>query len=477
MKKFAGILVVTGLCLILAVICVVQPWKLRWNMEPHVENLTESAKILQNPNRGFYHIYGVLLSDDAQDVKNDFQAKMKNDTESTLALMEINLYNYRDREISPKGLEQLQKVFAAMAEKKKTWVVRFPYDWGDWTEAFEPDRLDLILTHIKQTAPVLQTYADHIFIVQGLFTGSSGEMHDTSYGDADSMRKLAQQMAACTDETTYLSVRTPKQWRTITKTEDASDQTTELTKRMGLYNDGMLGSDSDLGTYGEQSKKEAGIYGAWNRAEELAFQDTLCAHVPNGGEVVLDNEYNDIENAVDDMKTMHITYINRDYDADVMDKWASLIIHTDDCFGGMDGLSYVESHLGYRPVLSDPKMTYDLWKVTLHVELSIKNVGFAPVYKACVGVWTIKNEKDEVLYRQKMTENVAALTGGNQENVTLTVNGDFCLRGENVKNCSVYFSLKDQAEDKMITFGNEQEETKDGYLIGTFSSKKEKESE
>ena len=124
MKKFAGILVVTGLCLILAVICVVQPWKLRWNMEPHVENLTDSAKILQNPNRGFYHIYGVLLSDVAQDVKNDFQAKMKNDTESTLALMEINLYNYRDREISPKGLEQLQKVFAAMAEKKKPgWYV------------------------------------------------------------------------------------------------------------------------------------------------------------------------------------------------------------------------------------------------------------------------------------------------------------------------------------------------------------------
>lgn len=470
MKKFLEIVAVISISLMLIGSCMVQQWNFRWNMHPHVGKMTETAKTVQNPNRGFYHIYGVLLSDETQNVEKDLQQKMKTDTESTLGLMEINLYNYRGKEISEKGLNQLQQLFKAMAESKKNWMVRFLYDWGERTEGFEPENLDIILKHMEQVSPVLRNYADHIFTVQGLFTGIYGEMHDTNYGDKSSVRKLAQQIAACTDKTTYLSVRTPVQWRMITKTADASDQTTELTRRMGLYNDGMLGSDSDLGTYGDKSRAKAGIYKAWTRDEELKFQNTLCAHVPNGGEVVLDNSYNDIENAVKYMKTMHITYINRDHDTAVMDKWASSVVHTNDCFDGMDGLSYIERHLGYRLVLSDPKMTYNVWKDTLHVELSLKNVGFAPVYKACDGIWTVKNEEGEVIYRRKMTEKITKLTGGNQEAKVLSVTKDIPLKRKNGKKFYVYFSIKDRATGKIIVFGNEQEETKDGYLIGTLAS-------
>lgn len=473
MKKFLGIVAVVSISLMLIGSCMVQPWSIRWGMQTQVETMTESAKELQNPNRGFYHIYGVLLSDEPEDVKKNLQEKMKSDTKTTLALMEINLYKYRDGDISQEGMDQLKQLFTAMSESEKQWVVRFLYDWGEKNADFEPEKISIILRHMKQVAPVLKNHADDLFVVQGLFTGIYGEMNQSGYGDPVSMQKLARQLAASTDETTYLSVRTPVQWRTITKTADASDQTSVLTKRMGLFNDGMLGNSLDLGTYGEQSKKQAGSYKAWTRDEELKFQNTLCAHVPNGGEVVLDNPYNDLENAVKSMKTMHITYINRDHDTEVMDKWASSTVHTNDCFDGMDGLSYMERHLGYRLVLLNPKMTYNLWKDTLHMELSLKNVGFAPVYKACDGIWTVKNEDGEVIYRQKMTEKVTGLTGENQEKKLLTITKNISLKGKNGKKFYIYFALKDHAENKMITFGNEQEKTKDGYLIGTLASKTE----
>ena len=90
------------------------------------------------------------------------------------------------------------------------------------------------------------------------------------------------------------------------------------------------------------------------------FQEKLCSRVPNGGEVIIDNEYNDLECAIADLKTMHVTYLNQDYDAAVLEKWASSAVQTSDCFDGMEGLSYIERHLGYRLVLSDVFMQYSL---------------------------------------------------------------------------------------------------------------------
>ena len=52
----------------------------------------------------------------------------------------------------------------------------------------------------------------------------------------------------------------------------------------------------------KKSAAEAGTDQAWNRMEELAFQEKLCSRVPNGGEVIIDNEYNDLECAIADLK-------------------------------------------------------------------------------------------------------------------------------------------------------------------------------
>ena len=148
-----------------------------------------------------------------------------------------------------------------MADSDKKWIVRFLYDWNGENEQYEPENLDIILQHMEQVGDVLREYHSCIYTLQGLFIGNWGEMNGTKYTDPDSMRELAARLADVSDASTFLSVRTPAKWRKITG-EAAPDGWTEnpLAKRLGLFNDGMLGSVSDYGTYTITPDRTPGIF-------------------------------------------------------------------------------------------------------------------------------------------------------------------------------------------------------------------------
>ena len=116
-------------------------------------------------------------------------------------------------------------------------------------------------------------------------------MNHSSYLSADDMTVLFQKLAALTDPSVFLAVRTPAQLRTILKTaeplSDAQAYNGSPASRTGLYNDGMLGSATDTGTYGDSSADTSDYTNPWPRKEEIDFQNQLCNYVPNGGEVIL----------------------------------------------------------------------------------------------------------------------------------------------------------------------------------------------
>ena len=75
----------------------------------------------------------------------------------------------------------------------------------------------------------------------------------------------------------------------------------------------------------------------------------MCSHFPkNGGEVIIDNPYNDGSNATDDFSKMHITYLNKMYDENVLNKWKAEIYNGDDIFNGVSVYDYMLSHLGIQ---------------------------------------------------------------------------------------------------------------------------------
>lgn len=439
-----------------------------YNLSAQTVTFTESSRILKNPNRGFYHIWGFYITDESMDWENVILSKGVDDGFS-LELVEINLQEYRDGLISDKGIRNLKELFEGLAKQDKHYVVRFLYDWDGRNIEVEPSNIDIIVGHIKQLKPILQKHADSIFVLQSLLVGDCGEIHDTKFADTKSLRILASELAAVSTSDTYLAVRTPVQWRKITQTYGNKElkENSPYKNRLGLYNDGMLGNVYDCGTYGDQKRKQAGKYKAWTRAEEIDFQDNLCRAVPNGGEVVLVNEYNDIDRAICDMEKMHITYINQDHDLQVMEKWRNSTVDTDDIFDGMDGISYMQARLGYRLVLRKCQMQHAFWKDKLYIRLDISNSGFAPIYKACDASLTfVPKTEDGKRYSIQVSHHLQELAGGSETDQISTIRASVPLSKLSRADYDVYFKLIDRASGKMIYFANEQDAEADGYKIG-----------
>lgn len=449
---------------------------------------TESDKQLNNPGRGFYYMHGFRIGDEEADYREDIAKRFCRDEDTRLAMIQVNLQAYRDRPISAAGLENLEKLFQALEAVDKQFVVRFLYDWDGENEAYEPEELEVILEHIRQTGPILREHRDIIFTLQGLFIGNWGEMNGTEFANQEDIRMLAEQLYDATGGELFLAVRMPMQWRMATglawPPERAADGSAEaqaaageaadgtkadggLASKLGLYNDGMLGSWSDYGTYGNQSRQEHGAFTYWNREEELEFQEELCRTVPMGGEVIVDNLYNDFENALADMKRMHVTYLNKDFDKNVLDKWARYTVLEEGCFDGMDGLSYMERHLGYRLLIAEAAFNYEFQEDVLSVAVQMRNVGFAPLYHPVKARILLVNGESGVVSSYGAEHELETLSGGNDAARQTAVCADISLVGEAAGQYELYLDITDEISGERILLANEQEPEELGYRIGT----------
>lgn len=430
---------------------------------------TESAKEIEAPDRGLYFQNGYVIQDEPQDFASQI-SQWNGETPMRLEMLQINLRNFRDSELTQTALDNIDSLLNAYSGRHSRVILRVLYDWSGKAEEYEPKSLDIILRHMQQIGPKLVKYQDMIFITQGLFIGNWGEMNGTPFVDEESVRLLAQTFLGATNYELFLSVRMPMFWRRITERSDPAEASTRAdpkASRIGLYNDGMLGNESDWGTYGVGESRKANPMTYWNREEELEFQDALCAYVPNGGEVISNNPYNDFENARKDLATMHVSYINRDYDRNVLEKWASSVVTEDGCFDGMDGLTYIERHLGYRYLLERGTAQYHFLNNELRLTAQVRNVGFAPVYSE--KPLTITLRSGEELIRLEPEGDLRQLAGGNHPEQILDVTA--CIPASMLKQTSyqVYFEAWDPVMDAPLELANEQTSEEYGYYLGELS--------
>ena len=161
---------------------------------------------------------------------------------------------------------------------------------------------------------------------------------------------------------------------------------------------------------------------------------------------------------------MHITYLNRDYDRAVLEKWAKETVREEGCFDGMDGLTYIQRHLGYRFFIADTDISHQFMKDCLSVSITLKNVGFAPVYREPEIRLTICGEEERFTYT--IDKSLSQLAGGISREELLKLDEKIPLKGLSEKEYSLYFSIVDPDTGKHILLANEQEEEAFGYLIG-----------
>lgn len=192
--------------------------------------------------------------------------------------------------------------------------IRFRYD-ANGIENPEPAAFEQVLRHIEQIGEsgLLTEYEDVISFVETGMVGCWGEQWGGKYTSLEHKAQVLDAFLNITPDSVAVTVRTPNTMRQWLKDycgieTTAADMSYEITDpelaakaaRVGMYNDGYMGSDSDLGTYS-------------NRAGETAW---LTAAPAYGGEFSGNDEWRlkyttwQPENALPEMYYTNLMRIN-----------------------------------------------------------------------------------------------------------------------------------------------------------------------
>ncbi len=356
--------------------------KIKWMPLPR----REKAEALKNPYCGLYAIFRFFADSDRMHPTGEVVESILPDPGRQLCLVEINLLPYHEEPLPEEALHKIGRVLRHFATQGKQLILRFVYDWEGKGVLNEPKDIGVILGHMGQLSPLLKEYTEDIYILQGLFIGSWGEMHSSRYLGERNMAHLAKRIYECAGEKTQIALRCPSFWRMIFKTYRPLDETeafTDIQKaRFALFNDGIMASEADFGTYGGISAADAKAYGdKWLREEELEFQNKLCRYVSNGGEVVNECRYNDAEQAIGTLRRMRVSYLHAEYDEQVLNKWKSARLGSGyGLWKDRTAFEYIAAHLGYRFTLGETSLWLSPDKSSLRAAVRITNKGFAPCY-------------------------------------------------------------------------------------------------
>lgn len=330
----------------------------------------ENNEELYNPGRGWYHLYPFVIPASGEISLEEAHICLRIMGEKEqLAMLRINICAFRSCEITDEALSAVRQIFGLFCAEGKQMIVRFVYDDEGRGMEWEPGDIFIIKRHMEQLGAVVCEFSEDILVLQGIFTGSWGEMHHTKFSTVSDMSELIRSLDAAVKRSCYLAVRTPVQQRDIiaynTRPNRYEKREDELSKRLGLFNDGMFGSDTDLGTYREGT-----------REEELNWQDYSLEHTPNGGETVAGERLVSSLKAAEDMSRMHITYLNSAYHEKQLDYWREERVMQNGCWKGLSGYEYIGRHLGYRFVIRDAEIIQGKT-----MRIIVENCGFARLYE------------------------------------------------------------------------------------------------
>ena len=213
--------------------------KPKWKFQK--ELLRESGKALQNPGRGWYRIFPFSI-DREPDFEELFWCL---DPEDTLALVLLDIGCCRERNLTGEELERVSRIFRFFIGQKKKMILRVVYDREGKGPEREPAFFSLVQEHMKQIGSLVRTISDEILVFQGLFVGSWGELHSSRYLGEQKIRGLWETLRDALGDSCWIAMRTPAQLRLLGGEETLGGA------KLALYNDGMFGSDTHLGTFGQ----------------------------------------------------------------------------------------------------------------------------------------------------------------------------------------------------------------------------------
>ena len=301
----------------------------------------------------------------------------------------------KNQDLTEDALNVLQETFDNIRKNSGHVIVRICYDpWYNGRSNVTPDH-EWVLKHVKQLAPVLSKNTDVIVALEMGMHGAYGEMHSDT--------NIAYDRVA---EAVNLMLRnTPPELKILTRTGNYSakvlgfdnwgvdfnidgDKFKEIAKakgdtmyRVGMFNDGYLGTQYDYGTWGADCATSI------CREEGVAWLEKYSINTPYGGEALTTAENYQVINtpeflAYEGFRT-HTSYLNIQWNNKLIDSWKKTPFKQKDFdydparVDSLSGFKYINDHLGYRFVLRESWMSDTVGDDgVLRAKLRIQNVGF-----------------------------------------------------------------------------------------------------
>lgn len=299
------------------------------------------------------------------------------------------------QDLTEDALNVLQQTFDNIRANKGFVIVRICYDpWYNGRSNVTPEH-KWVLRHVEQLAPVLSKNTDVIVALEMGMHGAYGEMHsDTSI----TYDRVA--------EATNLMLRnTPPELKILTRTGNYSakvlgfdnwgvdfridgEKFAEIAKakgdtmyRVGMFNDGYLGTQYDYGTWGADCKTSI------CREEGVAWLEKYGINTPYGGEALTTAGGYEVINTPEFLSyegfRTHTSYLNIQWNNNLIDGWKKSQFEGKDFeydgskIDSLTGFKYVNDHLGYRFVLRESWMSDTVgFDHVLHAKFRVQNVGF-----------------------------------------------------------------------------------------------------
>ena len=372
----------------------------------------ETLEEIKNPERGFYSTAFLRMMPSGTKATN---------SRANLVHLRVDIGNFSgavngtgDLEFTDDALNALDQTFANIRSNGGSVIIRFAYDGFNGKANLEPS-LDMILKHISQLKPIFEKNKDVLAYVELGFFGPWGEMHTSKVSSTDNVSKGIDAMLDTVPETIKIGVRTPNyyvKWLGIdrkTLNENITQKGTDA-YRVGLYNDGYLGSESDLGTFA-------------NREIEVAWLENQAMHTLYGGEVVANyaskTPLNTVEYMSKEAFKTHTTYLNSEWNNTVIDAWKNETYNGDDkIYAGQSGYTYISNHLGYRFVLKKSEVVDKIEKdENLKIKLQIENVGFANLINDKIVTVVLENDGK----KYEIPTNINATTWNSKETTNVNI--------------------------------------------------------
>ena len=328
------------------------------------DSLTVIEDLFCNPERGF-HTSREVHTSDPQPIT---VSAVKDVYDKGFTLVHIDFYMeaYRDTLIADSYLDVVRTSLQSLREGGCKGIIRFAYTNSESQHPHEAP-LDLMLQHIAQIKPILQEYADVIFVMEAGLVGVWGEWYYTTYFKQNPMkaedfvdrRKVLDALLDALPKERMICVRTPEfklkcydltlnDTITMAEAYNGSDKS-----RLAAHDDAFMANSSDLGTFTMKFHR--------------TYWSAETRYVIYGGESCQPGSYANAENSLAQMEEFHISYLNNSYHRSVISGWQKE--------GRLDEM---RRRIGYRLYVSDvatsknPKAGEDL-----KIILTIENEGFA----------------------------------------------------------------------------------------------------